>query len=83
MDKAVAESALPFASAPTRAQAFERLADRHLTESYRLAMVILGDPADAHDVVHDAFVTAWHRWDSLRDHAKFERWFQRIVVNVP
>ena len=32
--------------------------------------------------MHDAFVTAWTNWASLRDQALFERWFQRIVVNT-
>jgi hypothetical protein len=41
---------------------------------YRLAGVILTDPSEAEDAVHDAFVTAWANWTSLRDHALFERW---------
>ena len=32
--------------------------------------------------VHDAVVLAWKRWTSLRDRAKFDAWFDRIVVNV-
>ena len=27
-------------------------------------------------------MAAWQKWDSLRDHDKFERWFRRIVVNT-
>ena len=62
--------------------AFGDLADRNLFPSYRLANAILGDPVESQDAVHDAVVTAWQRWDSLRDHAKFEAWFRRIVVNT-
>ncbi len=65
-----------------RASAFRTLAERHLEGSYRLARVILTDPIEAEDAVHDAFVTAWTNWASLRDQALFERWFQRIVVNT-
>jgi RNA polymerase sigma-70 factor (ECF subfamily) len=65
-----------------RAAAFQALADEHLFASYRLANAILGNEAESQDAVHDAFVNAWQRWDSLRDRAKFEHWFDRIVVNA-
>lgn len=65
-----------------RAAAFERLANDHLDASYRLARAILGRAGEAEDVVHDAFETAWRKWPSLRDPARFEAWFGRIVVNT-
>jgi RNA polymerase sigma-70 factor (ECF subfamily) len=65
-----------------RADAFRRLADGHLDDSYRLANAILGSPNEARDAVHDAFIRAWQRWPSLRDQRKFEWWFKRIVVNT-
>jgi RNA polymerase sigma-70 factor, ECF subfamily len=64
-----------------RAEAFRRLAARHLEESYRLARAIVG-PADAQDMTHDAFVIAWQKWSSLRDPALFEHWFHRILINT-
>jgi len=69
-------------AATTRDAAFRRLADRHLDASYRLARVILGSPAEAQDATHDAFVQAWRRWSTLRDPARFEHWFDRILVNT-
>jgi len=65
-----------------RADAFRLLADVHLDDSYRLANAVLGSPTEARDAVHDAFVTGWQRWPSLRDPDKFGAWFKRIVVNV-
>jgi RNA polymerase sigma-70 factor (ECF subfamily) len=65
-----------------RAATFRQLAERHLSDSYRRANAILGDPSESKDAVHDAFLTAWRKWHSLRDHGKFEQWFQRIVVNT-
>jgi RNA polymerase sigma-70 factor (ECF subfamily) len=64
-----------------RAAAFERLLDRGLDGHYRLAAVILGDPNEAEDAVHDAAVRAWHRFGSLREPERFDAWFGRILVN--
>jgi RNA polymerase sigma-70 factor (ECF subfamily) len=65
-----------------RSAAFTALADRHLGEAYRLAGIILGDRLEAEDATHDAVVTAWRSYGSLRDTASFEPWFQRILVNT-
>jgi RNA polymerase sigma-70 factor (ECF subfamily) len=65
-----------------RIAAFQRLADRRLDASYRLATAILRDDSQSHDAVHDAIVLAGQKWSSLRDRAKFDGWFDRIVVNV-
>lgn len=64
-----------------RAAAFRGLVDRQLDGAYRLAAVILGDRVEAEDAVHDAAVAAWRAFDSLRDTARFEAWFRRILVN--
>ena len=65
-----------------RAAAFTRLADEHLDKAYRLARAILRDETEAQDAAHDAFVQAWRKWDTLRDPARFEQWFDRILVNA-
>jgi len=65
-----------------RAAAFIRLADEHLDKAYRLARAILREPTEAQDATHDAFIQAWRKWDTLRDLARFEPWFDRILVNT-
>ena len=65
-----------------RDTAFARLADEHLDRAYRLARAILRDPVEAQDATHDAFVQAWRKWSTLRDPARFEPWFDRILVNT-
>ena len=55
-----------------RRAAFAALADRELDGAYRLAGVILGDAFEAEDATHDAVVTAWQRFTSLRDPDRFE-----------
>ena len=71
------------AEQPTeRTRAFTRLADQHLDAAYRLARAILHDSTDAQDATHDAFEHAWRKWSTLRDPARFEPWFDRILVNT-
>jgi RNA polymerase sigma-70 factor (ECF subfamily) len=65
-----------------RAAAFTRLADEHLDKAYHLARAILGEETEAQDAAHDAFVQAWRKWETLRDPARFEQWFNRILVNA-
>jgi RNA polymerase sigma-70 factor, ECF subfamily len=62
--------------------AFEAMSDRCLDDSYRLAAVILRDPAEAQDVVHDAVLIGWRKFGSLRDPSRFDAWFGRIVLNL-
>jgi RNA polymerase sigma-70 factor, ECF subfamily len=69
-------------SAATRAAAFASLLDGVLARSYRLAAVVLQSEIDAQDATHDAALRAWRRFDSLRDPARFDAWFGRILINV-
>jgi RNA polymerase sigma-70 factor, ECF subfamily len=64
-----------------RRAAFARFTEERLTRAYRLAGVILRDPAEAEDAVHDAGVQAWLHFAELRDASKADAWFDRIVVN--
>lgn len=64
-----------------RRVAFERLTQGRLDRTYRLAAVLLGDPDEAQDAVHDAAEQAWNDLDSLRDQARFDAWFDAIVVH--
>ena len=70
------------ASTSQRADTFRRVAEGSIHDAYRLAGAILRDPAESRDAVHDAFITAWQRWPSLRDPRKFDSWFKRIIINV-
>ena len=70
------------ARAPRTLDAFEALSDRCLDDSYRLASVVLRDPAEAQDVVHDAVLLGWRKFGSLRDPGRFDAWFGRIVLNL-
>ena len=64
-----------------RSEAFGRLTAARLDRAYRLAAILLDDPLEAQDAVHDATIRAWTAFDQLRDHASFDAWFDRILVN--
>jgi RNA polymerase sigma-70 factor (ECF subfamily) len=74
---------LPDGAEDVRGQTFQRLVDRRaLDGAYRIARLILGDPVEAEDATHDAALAAWRRFADLREPAKFEAWFGRILVNA-
>jgi RNA polymerase sigma-70 factor (ECF subfamily) len=62
--------------------AFEALYRRHAAFALNLAVRLQGSGADVEDVVHDAFLRAHERLDSLRDHAAFRAWLGSIIVRM-
>ena len=53
----------------------------HALGLVRLAVVMLGDQQAAEDVVHDAFLGLYRRWDTLADHAKALPYVRSAVLN--
>ena len=64
-----------------RREAFGRFTQSRLERAYRLAGLVLRDPSEAEDAVHDAAVQAWLHWKDLRDAERMDAWFDRILVN--
>jgi len=52
-----------------------------LNRAYRIAGLLLGNAQDAEDATQDALLRAWRSAGSLRDPARFDAWFDRILVN--
>ena len=65
-------------------QAFATLVRRHSDRFYGLAWRLLGNDAEADDVVQDAFLKLWAQPDMFRRDAgaKFTTWFYRVVSNM-
>jgi len=61
--------------------AFEALMRRHESAAYRVAVRMLGRPADAEEAVQDAFVAAWRALPGFRGQSRFSTWMHRITVN--
>ncbi len=49
---------------------------------FQIAYSVLGDSADAEEVVQDAFVRAHRRFAGLRDPGKFRAWISRIAFRL-
>ena len=74
---------LPGGPEDVRARTFAALVDRPaLDRAFRVARLILADPNEAEDATNDAALTAWRRFAELREPARFEAWFGRILVNA-
>jgi RNA polymerase sigma-70 factor, ECF subfamily len=61
--------------------AFEQLVRRHLKACYAVALARVGQPADAEDVVQDAFITALQKLEECRSPDRFGSWLLEIVRN--
>lgn len=61
--------------------AFEALVRRHRRRVYRVALRMLGDPAEAEDAAQDTFVQAWQALPRFRGDAAFGTWMYRVVTN--
>src|SRR5689334_2938681 len=62
-------------------EACEALLIPELDRLTRLAAAILGNEADARDVVQETLVIAWRKSPNLREPGKFRAWLTRILVN--
>ncbi len=62
------------------AVAFATLVHAETPAAYRLALSIVRAPADAEDVVQDAFLRAWRDIGSLREADRWPAWFRRLIV---
>jgi RNA polymerase sigma-70 factor, ECF subfamily len=62
-------------------RAFEELARRHQGALYRLAVRVMGDPAEAEDALQEALLDAWRRIGRFRGDSAFSTWMYRVVTN--
>lgn len=57
------------------------LYSEHALGLARLAVIMLGDPGTAEDVVQDAFLGLYRRWHTLKDHASAPAYLRSSVLN--
>jgi RNA polymerase sigma-70 factor (ECF subfamily) len=63
-------------------ETFSRIVEDYTDYAYNIAYRMLNNPADADDVVQDAFLSAYRARDRFRGDAQVTTWLYRIVVNA-
>lgn len=63
-------------------QAFETLFTRHLPRVYRQAIRLMGNEAEAEEVVQDVFVAVYKKAHTFRGHSAFSTWLYRLTANA-
>jgi len=61
--------------------AFEALMRRHNERIYRTVRAVLGDDADAEDVMQQAYVSAYQHIARFEGRSRFSTWLTRIALN--
>jgi RNA polymerase sigma-70 factor, ECF subfamily len=62
--------------------AIEEFVNTYQLDSYRLALSILDDPAEAEEAAQDALVTALGKLSSFRGEAAFTTWLYALTLNL-
>lgn len=62
-------------------KAFARLVERHQQQIYRLALRMLGNEAEAEEILQEAFLHAFENLGEFRRDAAFGSWVYRIAAN--
>jgi RNA polymerase sigma-70 factor, ECF subfamily len=63
-------------------KALEELFDRFAPRLYNVAQRILGEVADAEEVIQDVFWTAFRKAGTFRGSARFSTWLYRLTINA-
>ncbi len=66
----------------SRPQQFEEAFEAYGTMIYRLAMVYLGNHADAEDVTQEVFVKLFRKAPAFHDKEHEKRWLLRVTANL-
>ncbi|HUG33301.1 MAG TPA: sigma-70 family RNA polymerase sigma factor [Anaerolineales bacterium] len=61
--------------------AVERLVRQHETGVFRLALSIVGDTAEAHEITQETFIAALRSLRSYEDRKSFKAWLYTIALN--
>lgn len=62
--------------------AFDQLITRYQHRTYRLALRLTGNGADAEEVTQDAFLQVFRKLTTFRGRSRFSTWLYRVVTNA-
>jgi len=61
---------------------FEKLFNASRSQLYNVAYKVTFDHSDAEDVLQDAYIKAWNKFESYDEGRKFTNWMTTIVTNT-
>ena len=62
--------------------ALEKAFNLYSGKLYNIAVKILGNPADAEEVIQDVFLTAFRKANTFQGNSQFSTWLYRLTVNA-
>lgn len=63
-------------------EAFEAIFRRYVNRVYRQALALVGNDADAEEIVQEVFMTIYQKAKSFRGDSAFSTWLYRLTMNV-
>ena len=81
MDAEASDSSLARSAAAGNDRAFAALVRRHKDEIYRLLRRYTGDPDEAYEAAHEAFIAAWKALKRYDPERPFGTWLRTIAIN--
>ena len=79
---AISDTQEPKVFREERIQQLTNIFAGHLPSLTRIALRLVGNPADAEDAVQDAFLSAYTHVDQFTGQAKMSTWLTAIVINA-
>jgi len=64
------------------AAAFENLYQAHSRRVYALCLRMVGNPAEAEDLMQEAFLQTYRKIQTFRGDSSFSTWLYRVTVNI-
>lgn len=81
MDAEASDNSLARSAAAGNDRAFAVLVRRHKDEVYRLLRRYTGDPEEAYEAAHEAFIAAWKALKRYDPERPFGTWLRTIAIN--
>jgi RNA polymerase sigma-70 factor (ECF subfamily) len=63
-------------------EAYATLVEHHASRVYRIALRMMGNEADAEDVLQETFLSAFKSIDSFEERSRLSTWLYRIATNA-
>lgn len=63
-------------------EGYTYLYEQHYHENFQIALALMKNEEDAKDILHEAYLKAFTKLNTLKTPASFPAWFRKIVTNT-